>query len=417
MLKVYNKKTLADERFNEKFSAPVMQLYDGTIKDLKSGFANVADKPLLNQDTVEMATRDYVSGGGRDKLYAHMARLRNTALKEMGVEPGGTVKNAAQAPSYSTLSSLVSLLFVDMTRRYMESPDYTTRIVTETNNPAFRETVTMRDILKYRGQFEEISGSGDSVPLIEQALAETDTFDLTIRGIGWATSLKNILFNEFHTMQKVVDAVNEAYVDQRNAQVIGAIVGATFDASQQVAAGTSGDTYEENIYITFRNAIQKLRTLKDNQTDRPISVPSITMLCNSADSWYIQRAINGQLATAGGDAFRGRNNTPLPINEVIEYDRGANDGFTWGKKTMSFSGVTQGTCYLFVPREYAWVATKRGLTMESSTGSALTLSQEERAWYFVQGEYLKDFLGSSYSGASSSGYGAIVEITLPDADT
>ena len=401
---IMNRQALIDERLKNQHANRI-QAFDG---DMKENLSATVSRPYGREIIVKMTNGNYAESAGKAKLEAEVKALQKRAQ---------TAINAAQAPSGAIIAALVERIFIDMTRRYQESPDFTSRIVTEVNNPDFPDPVNMREILEYRGQMEPISGANDSVPLIEQALAEVDTMNLEMMAIGWKTSLRNIIFNPFHKLQKVLDAVTMAYTDYRNAAVIGTIVGTTFDASQQAPAGVGGNTFEENIYITFRNAIQLLRTLLDNQTVRPISVPSISMLCNSADSWYIERAINGQLAVGGGDAVRGVNNTALPISEVIEYDRGGNDGFTWGKKTMSFPGVTQGTCYLFVPRVYAWAAIKRGLTMEVGTGSVLQLSQEERAWYAVQGVSLKDFLGSSYSGADTSGYGAIIEITLPEADT
>ena len=403
-VKVINRQALIDERLKNEH-ADRIQIFDG---DMALNKSTVESHPYGRELIVPMKNGNYRESAGRAKLEAEVKNLQRKAQKAI---------NAAQAPAGTTIAALMERVFVDMTRRYQESPDFTSRIVTEQTNPNYPDPVNMREILEYRGQMETIEGANDSVPLIEQALAEVDTLNLEMQAIGWKTSLRNIIFNPFHKLQKVLDAVTMAYTDYRNAAVIGTIVGTEFDDSQQQPAGVSGASYEENLYITFRNAIQLLRTLLDNQTDRPISVPSISLLCNSTDTWYIERAINGQLAVGGGDAFRGNNNTPLPISEVIEYDRGGNDGFTWGKKTMSFPGVTQGTCYLFVPRAYAWAAIKRALTMEVGTGSVLQLSQEERAWYCVQGVYLKDFLGSSYSGATTEGYGAIVEITLPEADT
>ncbi len=401
---VMNRQALIDERLKNQH-ADRIQAFDG---DMKENLSATTPRPYGRELIVKMTNGNYAESAGKAKLEAEIKQLQKKAQ---------TAINAAQAPSGAVIAALVEKIFVDMTRRYQESPDFTSRIVTEVSNPAFPDPVNMREILQYRGQMETISGANDSVPLIEQAIAEVDTLSLEMKAIGWKTSLRNIIFNPFHNLQKVLDAVTMAYTDYRNSAVIGAIVGATFDASQQSPAGVSGSTYEVDLYITFRNAIQLLRTLLDNNTTRPISVPSITLLCNSSDTWYIERAVNGQLASGGGDAFRGVNNTALPINEIIEYDSGGNHGFTWGKKTMSFPGVTKGTCYIFVPRAYAWAAIKRTLNMEVGTGSVLQLSQEERAWYCVQGVYLKDFLGSSYSGAGTSGYGAIVEITLPEADT
>ncbi len=403
-VKVMNAQALIDERLKNEHASRI-QAYGGGMRD---NFEGTSSKTYGRELIVPMTNGNYRESKGKAKLEADFRALQKKAQ---------TALNAAQSPSGATIAALVEKIFIDMTRRYQESPDFTSRIVMEVTNPDFPDPVNMREILQYRGQMETISAANDSVPLIEQNLAELDTIALEMKAIGWKTSLRNIIFNPFHSIQKVLDAVTMAYTDYRNSAVIGAIVGTTFDSSQQSPAGKSGSTYETDLYITFRNAIQLLRTLLDNNTDRKISVPSITLLCNSNDTWYIERAINGQLASGGGDAFRGVNNTALPISEIIEYDRGGNHGFAWGKKTMSFPGVTQGTCYIFVPRFYAWAAIKRTLTMEVGMGSVLQLSQEERAWWCAQGVFLKDFLGSSFSGATTSGYGAIIEVTLPDADT
>jgi hypothetical protein len=157
----------------------------------------------------------------------------------------------------------------------------------------------------------------------------------------------------------------------------------------------------------------------DNITSRSISTaPGIVCLCNSQDSWDIMRVINGALGGDGG-AARGYNRAALPINQMIEYDQGATDGFTYGKTTLSFPGVTAGHAYLLVPN-YGYVLNKRGLTLETGVGSVLQLSQEDRAWYSVQTDFLRDLLGSSYSSPPSghgSGYGAIVKIILPTDET
>jgi hypothetical protein len=171
-------------------------------------------------------------------------------------------------------------------------------------------------------------------------------------------------------------------------------------------------TLDEHTYKTFVAALKLLRGLKDIQTGRAIAAPSISVLCNSSDTWQIERVVRGQLGDNGGGA-RGNIVAALPIVNIIEYDRGINDGFTVGEVTGSYPGVTAGYCYLFVPG-VAVVANKRPLTMETGMGSVLELSTEERAWYRVQGTYLKALLGSSYAGtALGASYGAIVKITLP----
>ena len=238
---------------------------------------------------------------------------------------------------------------------------------------------------------------------------------MEIMALGWKDSIKNMLYNTLHNMQKVLEAVVDAHTDMRNSKTVGVIVGATYVATQKQAADTTASTtFDEKMYATVRKAIKKLKGLKDIQTDRPISVPSMMLLCNSANTWDIERVVNGQLDQNGAAGARGNNRQSLPIASIVEYDRGITDGFIWGKETLSFPGVTAGKCYLFVPKEYLWVGNKRPLTMETGRGETLQLSTEERAWYGVQGEYTKVFLGSSFPGTSvGAGYGAIIEITLP----
>jgi hypothetical protein len=345
----------------------------------------------------------WVGSAGYERLWNEIREIKYRA-------------NAAQAPAAADIAALIQRVFIDITRRAAETPDFTSRIATEITNLEFEEIVPLREIYEYIGKFDIVSGANDPVPLIEQKLGDTDSVQLYITALGWKDSLKNMLFNKLHTMQKVNDAVTKAYTDGRNSLTIGTIVAATYHASQTVAADTtSGATYDVRVYNTIRNAIKTLRALLDNQTARKIVAPTITLLCNSSDTWDIERVIRGQLTLGGTKGTLSTVNLQaLPIGEIIEYDQGMTDGKTWGKKTLSYPGVTQGTCYLFVPREYFWILTKRPLTMETGRGSVLQLSTEERAWYACGGKYFKDFLGSSYPDAGTSGYGAIVKVTLPD---
>jgi len=399
-VKIINRDTLIKERFASGRSDEI-NIFQGskeTNRDME-GPPNRYGEPFI----LEMGSEKWENSAGYHKLWNEIKTLTRRI-------------NAAQAPSAAALEALLGKIFIDITRRAQEAPDLTSRICTEITDLGFPKTINMREIYQYRGDFKTIAGTNDTVPLIEQTLGETDTVDLIIRALGWKDSLSNMLYNRLHNMEKVTQAVVNADTDKRNSLVIGAILGSTFVASQQQAAdATTGATYDILMYNTFRKAIKKLRGLLDYRTDRKIAVPSISILCNSYDSWSIERVIRGQLERAGtGGQINVGNRQALPIAEIIEYDQGINDGFTWGKETLSYPGVTAGTCYIFVPREYSWVMNKRPLTMETGTGSVLQLSTEERAWYRVQAEFLKILMGSSYTGtALGAGYGAIVEITLP----
>jgi len=398
-VKIINADTIAKERYNAGHTSPVRIFQGNARENLRSAEPRIIGDPMF----VQMGSERWEDSAGYHKLWNEIEDTRNRV-------------NAAQTPSASDLEDLLGKIFIDITRRAQESPDLTSRICTEITDLGFPETINLREIYKYRGDFQEIAGTNDSVPLIEQTLGETDTVDLKIRALGWKDSLKNMLYNRLHSMQKVTQAVADADVDKRNELTVGEIVGTTYDSSQKQAADTTANsTYDVKTYNTFRKAIKKLRGLKDYRTERKIAVPTISVLCNSYDTWTIQRVIGGQLTTGGANGTLNTINAQaLPIGEIIEYDQGINDGFTWGKETLDYPGVTAGECYIFVPREYSWVMNKRPLTMETGMGSVLQLSTEERAWYRVQAEFLKILLGSSYSGtALGSGYGAIVKLTLP----
>jgi len=402
MVKVINKETLLEERRKNKTTRRI-DIFSGSREENLS-----AANPTFVGDPVEfvMPSGPWKNSAGYERLWGEIRDYQDR------------VKNAAQAPAAADLAALVSRIFIDITTRANEQPDLTSRIAQDITNLNFEENVSLRDIYKYRGQFMTISGANDSVPLIEQALGAVETVPLATKALGWKDSLKNMLYNSLHNMQKVNEAVSDADTDERNAAVIGAIVAYAYGAAQQQAAvDIANQTFDENMYDTIRQAVKALRLLLDVRTDRPIAVPSISILCNSADTWDIERVVRGQLNTGGGAGYGGSNRQALPVGEILEYDQGINNAFTWGKKTMSFPGVTAGTCYIFVPREYFWVLNKRNLTMETGRGSVLQLSTEEKAWYRANGKFDRIFFGKTTAGANRNLYGAIVEVTLPDEET
>jgi hypothetical protein len=388
MLKVYNSDSIVAER-KEKTKNVVARIFEGG-KD-------------QNLQGTNGPSRRFESEKSHVELMAEMEELRHKIV----------VENAAQPPSQTDLDAFFGKLFVDTTRRAIESPDLTSLIADEQVNFEFGEIVPLRDVSKFRGMMGTIAGTGDAVPLIEQNGGNTDSITLSIKAIGWKDSFKNMLYNKFFTMDKVVQAAIDSDTDARNAATVGLIVGSTFVATQsQDAIATAGLTLDEKTYETMMAGVKLIRGLKDIQTKRKINAPTLSVLCNSADSWQIQNVIMGQLNGNGADS-RAANRPALPIANLVEYDRGINDGFTIGKETASFPGVTAGTCYIFVPGVLT-VATKRPLTMETGRGSVLELSTEARAWYRIQGVFSKVFLGSSYPSTSvGAGFGYIVKVTLP----
>lgn len=411
MVKIINAQNMKKQRVDEKFTSRAVLFRGNKDENLDSLIPNIRDQWL-----VEMGSLNWEDSKAKNELWYGEDGI--AVLQKKLKEQRNTAQNAAQAPSQDVLEALLGKIFLDITRRIQDGFDLTSLIATEITNLNFGRTVNLREIYDYIGYFADIELTGDSVKLIQPATGTTDTVDMQARGVGWAQSLEDLLYNDLFTLEKVLRAASQAYIDMRNSRTAGIIINATYVASQLQAADATGSTYDTKMYNTFRKAIKKIRGLKDYRGDQlPITIPSLSVLCNSYDTWSISRAIMGQL-TAGGGAGSGDlysvNLTGLPIDNIIEYDRGMTDGKTWGKKTLSFPGVTAGTCFLFVPREYFWVLNKRPLTMETGRGSVLTLSQEERAWYNIQTEFYKIFLGSSYPGtALGASFGAVIKITLP----
>jgi hypothetical protein len=392
-LKVFNSTTIVEQRKANK-ARPVAVLFDGRKE------ANL--KATNAVPVIAMASPKEWEDMG------HEARM-------MALEGMRSVVMQANPPAASVIEDFFGKFFIEVTRRANESPDLTSLIAREVTDFNMPENPNLRDLTPFRGRMRKVSGGNDPVPLIEQNTGNLDPMAIEIYAVGWKDSIKNTLFNQFFTMDKVIQAAVDSYVDNRNNLIIGYLAGITFDNSQKQAAHVDTDqSLDANTYETMRDGVALLKSLLDRQTQRPIAVPSVSALCNSQDTWQVERVIRGQLESNGGGAV-GAIRAALPISALIEYDRGINDGFTIGNTDIDLPGVPEGKVWLFVPNVVI-VANKRPLTMDSGKGSVLELSTEERSWYHAQDEYFKDFLGSSFPGtALGDGYGFIVEVTLPTA--
>jgi hypothetical protein len=400
-MKVFNSATVAEER-REK------------AKTLNTAYAFRGSKEANLEGGRELAVRFEVAANAEDMDHLRHRIITNHTQAELQQ----ILRNAESAPATADLEAFFGRFFLDVTRRAQEAPDLTSLIAMEQTNFNFPKLLYLKDVLPYIGAMEDVSGEGDSAPLIQAQTGEIATMSLAIKAVGWKDSLANRLWNEWFSMDKVVKAAVDSWTDMRNKAIIGAIVARTtanaFVASQkQAAITTSGLTYDEKVYETLLAGIKVLRGLLDIQTKRKIAVSEIRWLGNSANTWSLENVIRGQL-NGNGSTARMSNRPALDISQIVEYDKGINDGKVLGKKTLSFPGVTAGKGYLYVP-DYALVANKRPLTMETGIGSVIEFSTEERSWYSVQGEYLDSLLGSSAvtPAGGAAGYGAIVEVTLP----
>lgn len=399
MLKVVTAQSMIDEMVKNQITKPVA-IFQGSMEDNR-----VMAKPSIYPQSELLVKMKTPKWEGSEAYASHWNAIK-TLRDKMALQE---VQNVAHTPE--DLSTLIQLFFVDVTRRTMELQDFTSMLTDEITNYEFPESISLRDIYPFRTKFGEIGLAGDSVPLVQQNSGAVGSVIMKSWGTGWKGTLHNLLFNTLFSLQKVMQAVAEAHILDRNRLGIGQIFAATFVASQKVPASADADlSYDENLYNTWRAAYKLLKSLKDPQNKKPIATPQIVGLVHSTRRWESERVIRGALETTRSGDGRGRIYSPLPINELWEYD---GMSYTYGKETVSFAGCDPDKAYLFVPKTSWYTMVKRPLTMEVGRGNVLQLSTEERAWYYTQIGYNKDFLGSSYPAAVTTSEGFIVEIEMP----
>lgn len=322
--------------------------------------------------------------------------------------------NISQFPDeYYTLIDMIRL---DLTRRRLDSMDLTSRVSQEVVNNNFGRSVKIDEFIPFAGAFLRRSGRGEGVPMIEQKTGVTGHVDMYLYSIGHERSLEDELYNlDIFTLQKVMAAVNRAFVAGRNFLTIGQYVAysvaGTWAANQMIAANTNAN-YEMALYLTLHAAYRRLVSLIDPQTLQEIGIPRTALIVrNNAIVWDLNRILSGQLnAASAGDGNIIVNRAPLPIDEIWQYK--GDTLYAKGKK-IDYPGVPENTAYLVVigGDNAFYTLVKRGLTMEMGRGDVLTLAREKRAWYFVQGGYSKEHFGET--GGCAAGSGFCVTIGLP----
>ena len=367
------------------------------------------DENLAAERADTYYNRDIVVTGPAWRDTDKRAKLHDTINRLRGILE--TQRNASQGIDAQTAADLMGAYFIDIVRMSDEMPDYTGVLTTVYNRPNMPKDINLRDFLPYTGMEKEVRGSNDSVPLIEEAEAEKILISLAIRAFGHKSSLFNMVFSPFWDVNRLMETVATIRVDSRNDDVIGKIVRATYDSRHSQAADTEGETRDLRVYNTVDNALTKLYGLYHPQfTTRKIGTmnPRVYMLLNPMDLRKTRPVVSGGLVGAGG--IRQMVNA-LPIDGIIPYAGGIQDGLNWGREILSFPGVKEGEFYLVAVTPYGGMTfIKRDLTLETGTGSVLQLSREERAWYRIGVTFMDWLIGKT---ENDKAYGGIVKGKLP----
>lgn len=413
-------KELLFKRRVENRAGIVTGLYPGRVNDIDSIFADKTGSAIRSRDGKKLyetivAAKDAGRWVGSPAYWDHWNKIEDQQKKTAANYRNRT--NIAQFPDdYYTLIEMISL---DLTRRRLEAQDYTDQISNEQTRADFSQSVNLKEFLPFTGAFLPRTGAGESAPLIQQKTGKKGSVDLTLYDIGHERSIEDELYNtSIYTLQKVNDAVVRAFTGARNELSLGQLIAhSTADdwtLDQRVAADTNV-SYEIALWKTLRDAYRKLIALNDPQTGQQINAARVALIVgDNVISFDLNRVLRGQLALSRASAGAGTevlNVEPLPIDEIWVYK---GDTLYVGPKEVKYLGVPAGKAYLVVTASgdnANYTLTKRGLTMEMGMGDVLTGAREKRVWYFVQGNYSKEFFG--HTGGCADGTGYCVEITLP----
>ncbi len=398
MARIVNARTLAQEKADRK-AVERVTVYEDGIKSLHS-----ASKVDFAVDVV-ITEADWFGTAGHEKN-----------SQEMQTEKGRIV-NSNQFDREAA-ARLMPRVFVDITRQRALLGDLTNEIATEMNDPNYPQNVSVKQMYGHVAYQREVVGSGDSVGMMDRKSGEEESFKIKIYAQGDEQTLESYLFEGDTDISRVNKAVAEADVDQRNHDVIGPIVGANYgtgtDPQFQGKETTAGKTYEVLLHKTLKKALKKLRALKDPLTGDTIQANQVSILVNSSDRDAIAEVVEGLVfsTTSSGNptmAPMGK----IGIDNIIEYNHGATHGLIWNEQKLDYPGVEENVAYIFVPKVASWVATKRGLTMETGPGGILKMERADskKIWYRAQGKYNKPFLGGAGGGKAGTGY--VVKIELP----
>jgi hypothetical protein len=391
MLKIFNAETMRKGLVGQ---VRHVRVYNGSAR------ANLMGNPAaLADEAIIIKGEKWQGSEGRERL---LNERRELAEK---------LKNAATGYDAATIAALVANYVIDLQRLTDEMTDYTPQLLAVKQDDAAPESVKLRNYLPYVGKEDIVMGASDTVPLMDHNLPVDVTMSLAIKAFGDKTTFRELVFNPFHTTENIMQSAARILVDSQNKDSIGAIVGATYDAAHSQAADGSGATVDIQTYNTVKAAIKKALRLYNAPTGKRMGemAHEIYLLVNPMDLPDVQPVIEGGLERlAGINQMVGR----LPINGVIPYGGGLNDGLKWGQETLSYPGVAEGAFYVYIknPVYGGYKVVKRAPSMEMGEGDVLALTTEKRAWHRIDGVFL-DWILPSDSGGKN--YGAVVKGTFP----
>lgn len=245
--------------------------------------------------------------------------------------------------------------------------------------------------------FEENDGTGEQVEMGEMRGGQYDTIEQVIYAAGMTYDLNKYLFDPTLDMNKVNEAVALGENGKKDDTALAPIINFSYSGGQQTAANTSGDTREENWWFTLSDARDDIVARRDPVTQDRLVAANCTILAHPIDAGRIAEILPGFANVRQNVKVRGSLDY---IRRVVGYE-GARIQ-TRSKGLITYTDVTQGTCYIAVPHRRMIISRKRPLQLNiDANPDVLRLAQQAMAWYYCEGVY-NDGIGYS-----------IQEVTLP----
>ena len=290
--------------------------------------------------------------------------------------------------------SMWDALRIDISVRKVSKGEMRAPFYNIINMPNSDKIISVDEFFPYGVVFEENNGEGESVTQGETRLGQSETVEHYLYAAGFTWTLLAELFDKSLDPQKISDAVLLGYEAKRNDLSLSPIIDFSYSGVQQTAASTVGTLRQELLYNTLIDAIDDISEREDPVTGRKIMADDLAILCSPFDARHISQVMRG-LPSVNERVYPAISE----ISTIVAYD---GDTIDMRATTYTYSGVTNGTCYLVKKNRYMNVGIKRNLTLETDIRPDVsTLAREKRAWYFAEGQQT--------TGISSF----IQEITLP----
>ena len=284
-MKLFNAETMRKDLIGKVRN---IRIYKGTANDnLHSTVAEVA-----HTEAIKVVNEKWANSAGQEENRRDRRNLTEK-VRQM---------NAATGYDMATVQALTGLYLIDLVRQNDDYTDYTPVLFNEKLDENAPRSVELQDYMPYVGKEEEVTGSGDTVPIMEHKLPKNYPVRLVIRGFGDKTTLNELVFNPFHKTDLIIESAARILADEKNADSISPIVNATYGAPFSQAADTGGASYDINLYNTLKKAIFKALSLLNYPTGKANGLMrnEVYLLVNPLDLVNVQPVVNGHLAGAGG---------------------------------------------------------------------------------------------------------------------